>query len=198
MLSPRYLSADGAKQTFRNSDELKEYGGCGILSPTEVSYCNVFVNGLLQPKKNYILKKGELTFTTQDIPSKGQTVIILFVTWMSQNCKIMDAVEWQFSAISNGTKRLYTNGDELEEYRSRGIPSPTEVSFFNLYIDGVLQPQINYCVRKGVLELTAKDAPTKEAFIILDSVMIRNDILELESQWLTQEFRPDCIGTLPR
>ncbi|MGE4352891.1 MAG: DUF4183 domain-containing protein [Oscillospiraceae bacterium] len=166
--------ADGKKRCFRNSDEKKEYRGFGILSPEEVSYYNVFVNGLLQPKKNYILKKGELIFTTQNIPSKGQTVIILFVTWKNANWETVDSTEWQYSVISDGFKKIYTNEDELPEYKSRGIPSPYEVSFFNLYINGVLQPKANYCVRKGMLKLTTEDVPAKGAFVILESVVIRD------------------------
>lgn len=166
--------ADGTKRTFLDCDQLREYGGSGILSPEEVSYYNVFVNGLLQPKKNYILKKGELTFITQDIPSRGQTVIILFVTWKDFNCRAMNVVEWQFSAISDGSKRVYTDADELPEYKNDGIPSPAEVSYFNLYSNGVLQPRTNYCVKKGILELITDDAPAKGAFVILESVVIRN------------------------
>ena len=166
--------ADGKKRTFQNTDELKRYGGCGILSPAEVSYYHVFVNGLLQPKKNYVLKKGELIFLTQDVPSKGQSVIILFVTWRDVNCRVTGAVEWQFSAISTGMQRVYTNGDELPEYKSPGIPSPSEVSLFNLYINGVLQPQTNYCIKKGILELTTKDIPVSGALLILECIVIRD------------------------
>lgn len=176
--------ADGLKRTFLNSDEMKKYGGCGILSPKEVSYYNVFVNGILQPKKNYILKKGELTFTTQDIPSKDQTVIILFVTWKDINDHIMDSIQWQYNAISDGSKKIYVNGDEIPGYENQGIPSPSKVSFFNLYINGVLQPRVSYCIRKGMLELITNNAPTKGSLVILESVIIRDSkgrLLRIES-----------------
>lgn len=164
--------SDGKKRSFRNSDAVKGYGGLGILSPDEVSYFNVFVNGVLQPKANYILKKGDLTFKTKNIPSKGQTVIILFVTWGDQGKAKVNAVEWQYSAMSDGRKKIYTNGDELPCYKSRGIPSPCEVSYFNLYVNGVLQPKKTYSVRKGVLKLLTCDAPSKGALVILESVVI--------------------------
>lgn len=164
--------ADGTKRTFLDSDEMKEYGCCGILSPTDVSYFNVFVNGLLQPQKNYILEKGRLFFTTQNIPSKGQSVTILFVTWKNLNFETMDSIEWQYNAVSNGAKKIYRNQDELPEYKSRGIPSPCDVSFFNLFVNGVLQPKSNYHVRNGILELTTKDAPSNGALIILESVIV--------------------------
>lgn len=166
--------SDGVKRTYHNSDELEKYGDQGIVSPEEVSYYDVFVNGVLQPKPNYILKKGELTFTTKNVPSKKQTVMILFTTWRNIDGKIMEVADWQYNAVSDGVKKNYTDRDELKEYGNHGIPSPSEVSYFNLYINGVLQPKINYRVKKGALELTTVDAPVKEAFVILESIVIRN------------------------
>jgi hypothetical protein len=166
--------SDGIKRTYRNSDELQEYGRQGILSPKEVSYHKVFVNGVLQPKANYVLKKGELTFTTQDVPSGGQAVMILFNTLKEPDGQMMDAADWQYSAVSDGEKKIYTNTDELKEYGDHGIPAPSEVSYFNLYINGVFQPKVNYKVKKGVLKLTTADAPVKGALIILESIIIRN------------------------
>ncbi len=171
--------ADGVKRTYLNSDEMKEYGGRGILSPQEVSYYDVFVNAMLQPKANYILRKGELTFTTQNIPSKGQTVMILFTTLKNIDGQIMDVTDWHYNASSNGEKKVYTNDDELTEYGDHGIPSPSEVSYFNLYINGVLQPKVNYQVRKGVLQLNTTNAPVKGAIVILESIVIRDSAGQL-------------------
>ncbi len=166
--------ADGAKRTYLNSDEMKEYGNKGILSPQEVSYYDVFVNAMLQPRANYILRKGELTFTTQNIPSKGQAVMVLFTTLKNIDGKIMDVTDWHYNACSNGEKKVYTDDDELIEYGDHGIPSPCDVSYFNLYINGVLQPKVNYQVRKGVLQLNTIDAPVKGALVILESIVIRD------------------------
>lgn len=163
---------DGIKRTFYNDDELKEYGDQGILAPDDVSYANVFVNGILQPKQNYILKKGELTFTTQSVPAARHCVIILFITWKDKDYNLMQAFHWQYSAISNGVKKIYLNSDEVPGYESHGIPAPNEVSYFNLYINGVLQPKGNYCVRKGVLKLCTHNAPTKGSYVLLESVII--------------------------
>ena len=178
-LSQYNAIADGVKRTYLNSDELKQYGDQGILSPNEVSYYNVFVNAMLQPKANYILEKGKLTFTTQNVPSKGQTVMILFNTLKDIEGRIMDVADWQYNAASDGEKKIYTNEDELKEYGDHGIPSPCEVSYFNLYINGVLQPQVNFKVRKGVLELTNADAPVKGALVILESIVIRDSAGQL-------------------
>jgi hypothetical protein len=173
-LSQYNAVSDGVRRTYRNSDELKKYGGKGILSPEGVSYYDVFVNGVMQPRPTYVLKKGELTFTTQDVPTKGAPVVILFTTWKNINGQIMKVADWQYNAVSDGVKKRYTDGDEIREYGTRGIPSPCEVSYFNLYINGVLQPKVNYRVRKGLLELSTSDAPTKGTPIILESIAIRD------------------------
>jgi hypothetical protein len=166
--------ADGIKRTYFNSDELKEYRDRGILSPQEVSYYNVFVNGVMQPKTNYILKKGELTFTTQAVPAAGRPIMILFTTWKDSCGRIMDVCDQQYNAVSDGVKKIYTDVDEIREYGGCGIPSPCEISYFNLYSNGVLQPRGNYRVQKGVLQLTTSDAPVKGAPVILESIAIRD------------------------
>lgn len=168
--------SDGTKRTYLDSDEMKEYGNQGILSPTEVSYYDVFVNGVMQPKTTYVLKKGELTFTTQDIPLKGQPVMILFTTWKNIDGQIMEVTDYQYNAVSNGVKKIYTDEDELKEYGHHGIPSPCDMSYFNFYSNGVLQPQVSYQVRKGVLELTTADAPVKGAPVILESIAIHDSL----------------------
>jgi len=178
-VSHYYTIADGVKRTYYDSDELKKYGNRGLLSPQEVSYYNVFVNGVLQPKTNYFLKKGELTFTTPDIPAKGRPIIVLFTTWKDFDGRIMDVISWQYNAVSDGTKKLYTDSDEIKEYGNCGIPSPNEVSYFNLYSNGVLQPKENYQVRKGILKLTTSDAPVKGAPVILESILILNSCGQL-------------------
>lgn len=173
-LSQYNAVSDGIKRTYRNSDELREYGCRGIPAPEEVSYYDVFVNGVLQPRVSYILEKGELTFTTQDVPSKGQLVIILFTTWKNIDGEIMNTADCHYNAVSDGVKKIYTDQDELKEYGIHGIPSPCQISYFNLYVNGVLQPAENYRVRKGLLELTTVDAPTKGALVILESIAIKN------------------------
>lgn len=167
------LSADGQK-TYTNQDELTQYGDRGILSPDEVSYCNLFVNGVLQPKTNYRITKGLLNLTTEDAPGTGQAVMILFVTLKNQQDEKMKVTDNRYNAVSDGTKKIFTDADELKAYGGNGIPDPNEVSYFNLYINGVLQPTGNYLVRKGVLELTTEDIPSKGELIILESLVIRD------------------------
>ena len=76
--------SDGIKRVYTNEDELKEYGDKGIFSPDEVSYYNLYVNGVLQPKVNYVMTKGRLAFITEDVPSRGATVIIKYITFQGK------------------------------------------------------------------------------------------------------------------
>ena len=41
---------------------------------------NLYVNGVLQPKVNYKVEKGLLTFLTTDLPPQGVPIIIEFIT----------------------------------------------------------------------------------------------------------------------
>jgi hypothetical protein len=176
--------SDGIKRIYTNEDELTEYGDKGILSPNNVSFYNLFINGVLQPKKNYLITKGLLKLTTKDIAPKGEPIIIVFVTYKISKSKIMDATDNQYNTVSDGVKRTFTNDDELKKYGDKGIPAPYEVSYFNLYINGVLQPKTNYVITKGLLELTTTNIPQKGVLIILESIIIKNpcgQIFKVES-----------------
>lgn len=72
--------SDGIKKVYTNDDELKEYGDRGILDPNSVTYYSLFINGILQPKVNYEIQKGQLTLKTEDVPLKDSPIIITFVT----------------------------------------------------------------------------------------------------------------------
>lgn len=79
---------------------------------------------------------------------------------------------YQFTAFSDGEKMTFTDEDEANEYGSRGILDPKEVSYINLFINGILQPPSVYEVEKGMLRLKTEDAPKKNAPIVLQFVTI--------------------------
>ena len=81
--------------------------------------------------------------------------------------KLLKAEVYQYSAISDGKKKVYTNADELKDYGQRGILDPNQVSYYNLFINGVLQPKVNYELQKGLLILKTENAPIKDSLIIL-------------------------------
>ncbi len=87
--------------------------------------------------------------------------------------RIILAENYQYNTISDGVKREFTKDDELFMYGDRGIPDPEEVSFFRLFINGVLQPKTNYSVEPGLLTLTADNIPIKDALIILEYFIIK-------------------------
>lgn len=165
------------QRIFRNEDELTEYSNRGILSPEDVSYYQLLINGVLQPKCSYRLQEGILELQTTDVPAPGVPVILVFVTLKGQqNFRV---INFSYFAISDGTKRVFHNCDEIITAHSIGIPDPDEVSFYSLYINGVLQPKINYQFKKGLLALTTTDTPLEGSVIIFDSIVVagQNHIL---------------------
>lgn len=72
--------SDGLKKIYTNSDEILKYGDKGILNPEDVSYINVFINGVLQAPVNYLVETGKLILKTEDIPINRSLIIIQFIT----------------------------------------------------------------------------------------------------------------------
>lgn len=89
------------------------------------------------------------------------------------NKGIAKADTYQYFATSDGIKSVYTNADELTQFGSRGILDPATVSFINLFINGILQPQNQYVVEPGKLTLSSGDVPEAGSPIILQFVRIK-------------------------
>lgn len=165
--------SDGKKRIYTDGDELIPYGDRGIPAPGSVSYYNLFVNGVLQPEANYKIQEGILEFLTEDLPGEKQLISLVVFTVRHCSGVRLRAGNDTYNAVSDGIKRIFTNADELTAYGNKGIPSPREVSYFNLFINGVLQPKKNYTVRKGAMELNTQDIPLPEAILTLESVRIQ-------------------------
>ncbi len=73
----------------------------------------------------------------------------------------------QYNALSDGISKVYTNADELTEYGNEGILPPDEVSASSLFVNGVLQPKVNYEVEEGFLRLLSEDPPASKAPVTL-------------------------------
>lgn len=190
--------SDGTQRIYTNADELKKYGDKGIFSPEEVSYYNLYVNGVMQPKVNYILENGRLAFITEDLPTQGATIIIRYITFTGGNR--VNLTDDQYYTIADGVKREYTDDDALGKYSSGGIPGPRDVSYYNLYVNGVLQPRENYIVEKGLLKFMTADIPQKGRSIILESISVKDacgrflEIEDYQFDILADESRVYCSG----
>lgn len=79
-----YAIADGIKRDFTDKDAVVEYGSGKILDPSQVSYSNVFVNGILQSPLNYTIKKGLLHFNTEDVPEKNVLITIQYISILNK------------------------------------------------------------------------------------------------------------------
>jgi hypothetical protein len=165
--------SDGVKKIYANADELTQYGGKGILDPDDVSFYNLFINGVLQPCTNYKIEKGLLTLETDDVPLKGAPIIISFISFKGIYNELIPAETIQYNAVSDGVKKIYTNDDEIKEYGDQGILAPGDVSFYMLFVNGVPQPRTNYQVEKGRLTLTTADVPLKNSPIVLQLIKLQ-------------------------
>ncbi|MEJ9131769.1 DUF4183 domain-containing protein, partial [Bacillus thuringiensis] len=74
-----YTFADGEKLIYTDADGIPQYGTTNILSPSEVSYINLFVNGILQPQPLYEVSAGKLTLLDTQPPSQGSSIILQFI-----------------------------------------------------------------------------------------------------------------------
>lgn len=154
--------SNGIKKEFTNADELLIYGDYGIPDPNYVSFFNLFINGVLQPETNYYVEPGLLTLTTAEPPKKNAPIILEYLVIKDEDGQLIKAETYQYNTLSNGGK-TYTDADELPAYGDRGIPNPAQASYNNLFVNGVIQPGINYSIEPGILTLTAAYAPIEKA-----------------------------------
>ncbi len=71
-----YTLSDGFKRVYTDKDALLDYGQQKILNPQSVSFTNLFINGVLQPKTSYRVFEGSIEFLTDDIPTKDVPIIL--------------------------------------------------------------------------------------------------------------------------
>lgn len=91
---------------------------------------------------------------------------------IASTCNIAKVDTYQYNALSDGIKSVYTNADELTEYGDRGILDPSTVSYINLFINGVLQPPNTYTVTEGTLTLQTTDIPLRGTPIMLQFITV--------------------------
>ncbi|GGE53945.1 DUF4183 domain-containing protein [Priestia taiwanensis] len=72
--------AKGNKRIYHNEDGLTEYGPMRIVSPNDVSYINLFINGVLQPQVNYQVGEGELILLSNNLPQQGVPITLQFIS----------------------------------------------------------------------------------------------------------------------
>lgn len=163
--------SNGIKKEFTNIDELLIYGDYGIPDPNDVSFFNLYINGILQPETNYSVETGLLTLTIAEPPEEDVPIILEYLIIKDKDNQLIKAETYQYNTLSNGGK-TYTDADELTVYGDRGILDPKQISYNNLFVNGVIQPGINYTIEPGILTLTAAYAPMEESPILVRFVSL--------------------------
>ncbi|HZX21575.1 MAG TPA: DUF4183 domain-containing protein, partial [Clostridia bacterium] len=120
-------------------------------------------------------QNNDVIWNVGTLNSNNVVVMIAEMTgaFHNRNGEIIKVENYQYNTVSDGVKKEFTNDDELIMYGDRGIPDPNNVSLFNLYINGVLQPKTNYIVEPGLLTLTVTESPIKGAPIILEYLILK-------------------------
>jgi hypothetical protein len=167
-----YTISDGIKSEYTNDDELKKYSTNGIPGPDKVSYYNLYINGVLQPKKNYIVKKGLLRLLTTDIPLKGQSIILESIAVKDACGHFLEVEDYQYDALAEES-RIYCSGEDITPY-GKGILAPARASYQNLVVNAVNQPGPDYNVANCCLILKTSDLPTVGSPVTLQSIRILN------------------------
>ncbi|MGN4669834.1 DUF4183 domain-containing protein [Bacillus cereus group sp. MYBK234-1] len=75
-----FTFSDGQKLVYTNADGLPQFGTTQILSPSDVTYINLFINGILQPLYLYQVVAGQLTLLAPEAPVQGASIILQFIT----------------------------------------------------------------------------------------------------------------------
>ncbi|MGH0428292.1 DUF4183 domain-containing protein [Bacillus hominis] len=71
-----FTFSDGEKLIYTNADGIPEYGTTQILSPDDVSYINLFINGILQPQPFYKVTAGQLILVDYEPLLLGSSIIL--------------------------------------------------------------------------------------------------------------------------
>ena len=170
----QYNTYSHVSKIYTNADEITEYGNNGILDPNSISFLSMFINGVMQPQINYTVTAGMLTLNTSNISLDMAPVLLRFITLKDKNGNLLKGEIYQYNTVSNGVKREYTNADELTMYGNKGILNPNDVSFYNVYINGVLQPKTNYDLTEGLLVLKTLNVPLAGAPIIVEFITVKD------------------------
>ncbi len=163
--------SNGVKLEFTNDDEIKTYGDKGIPDPNSVSYLNLFINGVLQPQVNYTVETGLLTLKTVDVPQKDVPIILEYLIIKNSFNELLRAEVYHYNTIAS-EKNFYTNSDELTMYGDKGILNPNQTSYQSLFINGVIQPAVNYLVEVNILVLKIEYLPIKGVPITIQFITV--------------------------
>ncbi|WP_257130816.1 DUF4183 domain-containing protein [Bacillus pseudomycoides] len=74
-----FTVSDGTKLVYKNADGLPELGITQILAPEQVSYINLFINGILQSQNSYNVQSGTLTIFSDDALPAGVPITLQFI-----------------------------------------------------------------------------------------------------------------------
>lgn len=90
--------------------------------------------------------------------------------YMRPKLRLDAKVKFFFAEAHGG--RIYTNEDADGEYKNNRIHDPKQSTYVNLFVNGVLQPDDLFSVRKGKLMFKSEDVPEEGTPIVLQFVKL--------------------------
>ncbi|MGG0275233.1 DUF4183 domain-containing protein, partial [Bacillus rhizoplanae] len=85
---------------------------------------------------------------------------------------LVSVTNLMFFTVSDGKRLVYTNDDGLPQFGTTQILAPNLVSYMNLFINGIIQPQSSYNVQAGILTIFADEALPPGIPITLQFILI--------------------------
>ncbi|SDI31085.1 DUF4183 domain-containing protein [Alteribacillus bidgolensis] len=121
-------------------------------------------------KQNKIIKKTFIDF----LPPSGCPDIYPGRRPAPKPTNVLKTDTSTYYAIAEEGQRIYTNENALNDHGEGVILDPNEASYYNLFINGVMQPHQIYELSSGFLYLKSEDLPLKGSPIILQFVIIKS------------------------
>lgn len=161
--------AQETQRVFTDADKAAQYDPQPIPEPCDITFGNVFVNASLQPDVNYSWTQGEIALLTRDAPQPRAPVEAEFERVWGQDGCLLRAAQNYYVAVGNGSQTVFTDADGLPQYGG-GILPPESVTFYRLFVNGVLQPKAVYELQEGRLRLT--EPPAEGRYLVLEAVSV--------------------------
>ena len=124
-------------------------------------------------REGNLMKKVDIDCHSYTASVEKPLLTLPMVKTETYRYKIPKKVElYEFYMYAKENQRVFSYYDQVDEYRVNEIPSPEDVSYMNLFINGVLQPAKNYKVVKDKLILNTVDLPLEKTILILQMVKV--------------------------
>lgn len=175
--NPQYhFISDGHTTRFLSAEALPPGNSPPIPAPSAITYHHLYINGVLQPQESYEIESGVLILKEEILPPPGIPLTLEIFCLYNPKGQLLKGENQLYLTLA-ADQRTYFESPQEKAIAPGVIPSPSQVSFQKLYINGVLQPPVNYSIAPHSLTLITADIPLPASPITLESVSIYGDLM---------------------